>query len=275
MNNPRDRSTLYLFAALIVGLFLLLYPAGANYWNKQHQTRSLNTYTAAAADLSSEDNERMIKEAEDYNAKTPDRENMFVPTEEQAATYEDILDISGTGIMGYIDIPSIKVTLPIYHTTADTVLQIGIGHVEWSAFPVGGEGTHSVLSGHRGLPSAKLFSDLDKVKEGELFTITILDQVFTYEVDQTRIVLPNDVQELIPVPGMDLCTLVTCTPYGINTHRLLVRGHRTENIEERPVIYVTSEAFQIDPLIVSPIVAAPMLLALFILLMVKTRKKKK
>lgn len=188
--------------------------------------------------------------------------------------YNALLDITDIGMMGYLEIPVLRTTLPIYHGTSDAVLSVGVGHLEGSSLPVGGEGTHSVLSGHRGLPSAKLLTDLDKMVVGDIFMVHVLDETLTYEVDQIRIVEPQDVGELAIVDGMDYCTLVTCTPYGINTHRLLVRGHRIANAEAEKEIRITSDAIQIEPVVVMPFVAAPILLALLIVLLLKTRKRK-
>ena len=192
----------------------------------------------------------------------------------QKAEYESLLDISGQGVMGYIEIPEIDVSLPIYHGTEDPVLQVAVGHLEWSSLPVGGESTHCVLSGHRGLPSAKLFTNLDKLREGDTFLLRVLDEILTYEVDQILIVEPQDTAALEIAEGEDYCTLVTCTPYGINTHRLLVRGHRIDNIEEVKTVRVTADAVQIEPMLVAPVVAIPMLLILLILLLLPRRRKK-
>ena len=175
--------------------------------------------------------------------------------------------------MGYIEIPEISVSLPIYHGTSDSILQVAVGHLEWSSLPVGGEGSHCVLSGHRGLPSAKLFTDLDKIREGDIFLLRVLDEVLTYEVDKITIVEPSQVSDLQIVEGEDLCTLVTCTPYGVNTHRLLVRGHRIENIEEARTIRVTADALQIEPLLVAPFAALPLLLVLLIILLLPKRNR--
>ena len=195
-------------------------------------------------------------------------------SEEEKEAYDALLDISGTGVMGYIEIPTVNISLPVYHGTEDAVLQIAVGHLEWSSLPVGGESTHCVLSGHRGLPSAKLFTNLDKLVAGDKFIMRVLDEVLTYEVDQILIVEPTDVSTLIIEAGKDLCTLVTCTPYGINSHRLLVRGHRIENQDEAKAIRVTSDAIQIEPLIVAPAVALPMLLVLLVILLVSGGKTK-
>ena len=201
------------------------------------------------------------------------RENGFFLTEEQQAQYESLLDISGTGIMGYIEIPSINVSLPIYHGTSDSVLQIAVGHLDWTSLPVGGESTHCVLSGHRGLPSAKLFTNLDQIVEGDTFIIRVLDEVLTYEVDRILIVEPEDVTALQIESGKDLCTLVTCTPYGINSHRLLVRGHRVETEQEEAAVRLVSDGIQIEPLLVAPVVALPMLLALLLVLLLSGNKR--
>ena len=208
-----------------------------------------------------------------YNASLLERNNAYLLTEEQKAAYEQLLNVSGLGIMGYIEIPSIDCSLPIYHGTEESVLQIAIGHLEWTSLPVGGESTHCVLSGHRGLPSAKLFTNLDKLQEGDVFLLRVLDEVLTYEVDQILIVEPQETGALRIVEGEDYCTLVTCTPYGINTHRLLVRGHRIENAPEARLVRVTADAVQIEPLLVAPIVALPMLLLLLILLLLPKRPK--
>ena len=187
--------------------------------------------------------------------------------------YEELLDVNGVGIMGYIDIDAIGVELPIYHGTDSSVLNIAVGHLEGSSLPVGGESTHCVLSAHRGLPSARLFTDLDRLKTGDTFTLSVLNRLLTYEIDQILIVKPEEVDTLAIEPGQDLCTLVTCTPYGINSHRLLVRGHRVENAAPKPEIFVPADMVQIDPLVVTPIVAVPMLLVLLIFLLIRYRKR--
>ena len=267
-----SRSTLILILVFLAGLSLLLYPSVSNYWNSFHATRAIASYTEAVDDLDSETRDQLWNAAQRYNqtlSRTADRYHM---TDQQRAEYEATLDVTGTGIMGTIEIPSIKVSLPIYHGVDESVLQIAAGHIEGSSLPVGGPGTHCVLSGHRGLPSAKLFTNLDELVEGDLFMLRVLDQVLTYEVDQILIVEPQDVSALEIEEGKDYCTLVTCTPYGINTHRLLVRGHRTENLDPE-FIRVATEALPIDPILVAPLVAAPILLILLGIVMVKYRKK--
>ncbi|MCI7019475.1 MAG: class C sortase [Clostridiales bacterium] len=267
-------STILLVFILLIGLSLLLYPSVSDYWNSFHQTRAIATYAENVAKLDNNQYDHLWEEARAYNEALPFRSNPYYLSEEQKAQYESLLDVSGLGVMGYIEIPEIDVSLPIYHGTEESVLQIAVGHLEWSSLPVGGESTHCVLSGHRGLPSAKLFTNLDKLREGDTFLLRVLDEVLTYEVDQILIVEPQEIDALKIVEGKDYCTLVTCTPYGINTHRLLVRGHRIDNIEQAKTIRVTADAIQIEPMLVAPIVAIPMLLILLILLLLPRRRKK-
>ncbi len=267
-------STIVLVILLLIGLSLLLYPTVSDYWNSFHQTRAIATYAENVAALDNASYDAIWDAARQYNRNLCSRSNSFLLSEAQKAEYESLLDISGQGVMGYIEIPEIDVSLPIYHGTEDPVLQVAVGHLEWTSLPVGGESTHCVLSGHRGLPSAKLFTDLDKLREGDTFLLWVLDEILTYEVDQILIVEPQDTAALEIVEGQDYCTLVTCTPYGINTHRLLVRGHRIDNIEEVKTVRVTADAVQIEPMLVAPVVAIPMLLILLILLLLPRRRKK-
>ena len=265
-------TTILLFVILLAGLSLLLYPTFSDWWNSMHQSRAVAAYVEQVEKIDKDKYAELWEAAWAYNRKLTERTNSFLLTEEQKAEYEDILNVGGTGILGYVEIPTIGVTLPIYHGTDEAVLQVAVGHVEWTSLPVGGENTHCVVSGHRGLPSARLFTDLDKLAAGDIFMFRVLDEILTYEVDQILIVEPHEVEQLQVQAGKDLCTLVTCTPYGINSHRLLVRGHRVENTEEAKKIRVTADAIQIDPVIVAPIVALPMLLVLFIGLMIPKRK---
>ena len=267
-------STIVLVILLLIGLSLLLYPTVSDYWNSFHQTRAIATYAENVAALDNASYDAIWDAARQYNRNLLSRSNSFLLSQEQKAEYESLLDISGQGVMGYIEIPEIDVSLPIYHGTEDPVLQVAIGHLEWSSLPVGGESTHCVLSGHRGLPSAKLFTNLDKLREGDTFLLRVLDEILTYEVDQILIVEPQDTAALEIAEGEDYCTLVTCTPYGINTHRLLVRGHRIDNIEEGKTGRVTGDAVQLEPMLVAPVVAIPMLLILLILLLLPRRRKK-
>lgn len=265
-------TTIVLVLILLVGLSLLLYPSVSDYWNSFHSSRAISAYTEDVANLDEVQYEEMWSAARAYNRALAERSTNFALSDAQKEEYEKLLDISGVGIMGYLEIPELNMSLPIYHGTEESVLQIAAGHLEWSSLPVGGESSHCVISGHRGLPSAKLFTDLDKLQEGDVFVLRVLDEVLTYEVDQICVVEPSQVSDLEIVEGSDLCTLVTCTPYGINTHRLLVRGHRIENIQESQTIRVTSDAMQIEPLIVAPIVATPVLLLLLVLLLLPKRK---
>lgn len=267
--------TVALIVILLAGLGLLLYPSVANYWNSFHQSRAIAGYADAVAELDPEEYQRILSEAQAYNAEIGQHGMKFNLNEAELARYDSLLDITGTGIMGYIEIPQIRCYLPIYHSTDEAVLQIAIGHIAGTSLPVGGETAHCVLTGHRGLPSAKMFTDLDQMVEGDIFMIRTLDETFTYEVDQIRIVLPEDVSDLQLVSGQDLCTLVTCTPYGVNTHRLLVRGHRIPNLDESDEIFIVADASQIEEMIVAAIVAIPILLALIIYVMRRTGRRKK
>lgn len=267
-------TTILLVLAFFAGLSLLLYPTVSDYWNSLHASQAVADYAENVRNLEAEKYEQVLQDARNYNQMLPYKHTTFALSEEDKGAYDTLLDISGTGVMGYIEIPTINISLPVYHGTEDAVLQIAVGHLEWSSLPVGGEDTHCVLSGHRGLPSAKLFTNLDKLVVGDKFVMRVLDEVLTYEVDQILIVEPTDVSTLIIEAGKDLCTLVTCTPYGINSHRLLVRGHRIENQEEAQAIRVTSDAIQIEPLIVAPAVALPMILVLLMILLVSGGKTK-
>ena len=277
MKKNKNRITTVLLALVfLAGLSLLLYPTVSDYWNSFHASRAVAAYAQEVADLNGAEYDRLLEAARDYNARAAQRSNTFALTEAEQEEYQSLLNMDGTGIMGYIEIPNIKLSLPVYHGTEESVLQIAVGHLDWSALPVGGEGTHCVLSGHRGLPSAKLFTNLDQLREGDTFTLRVLDEVLCYEVDQIRIVEPQDTAALLPEPRQDLCTLVTCTPYGVNTHRLLVRGHRIETPDSADAIRVTSDAMQIEPILVAPAVGVPLvLLAVAILLLSDRRRRRK
>lgn len=268
-------STIILVAIFFVGLSVLLYPTVSDFWNEKRQSQAIVNYDDLIVDLTPEDYSELFAKADTYNQKIRNMSYPFLNHKNIADEYYSTLDVNGDGMMGYITIEKIKVQLPIYHGTSDKVLNSAVGHVEGSSIPVGGKGTHAVLSAHRGLPSAKLFTNLDKVEVGDVFTIRILDRTITYQVDQILIVLPDKTDDLNVVAGEDYCTLVTCTPYGINTHRMLVRGTRIENIEPERVINVITEAYQIDPLVVTPAVAAPMLGILLVILLVKSGKNSK
>lgn len=262
---------IFLILALVAGLSLLLYPTVSDYWNSLHASQAVASYDQAVKSMDEGKYDELLQRAGQYNRDLFLRGTLFALTDEEREDYNSQLDIDGSGVMGYIEIPTIKVSLPIYHGTSDDVLQVAVGHLEWSSLPVGGESTHCVLSGHRGLPSAKLFTNLDQLAEGDLFVIRTLDEVLTYEVDRILIVLPSELQALAAEEGKDLCTLVTCTPYGVNSHRMLVRGHRVDNQSE--AVRLTADAIRIDPLLVAPIAAIPLLLALLLLLVVAPKKK--
>ena len=267
--------TLLLILILLAGVSLLLYPTVSDYWNSFHQSRAIASYAEQVANIDDAQYEELWDAARDYNQSLLHRPNDFILSDEQQEIYKSLLDIGGNGIMGYIEIPTIDVMLPIYHGTKESVLQIAVGHLDWTSLPVGGAGSHCVLSGHRGLPSARLFTDLDKLKVGDVFMLHVLNEILTYEIDQILIVEPQDTDPLLIEPGKDLCTLITCTPYGINSHRMLVRGHRIESQEEPKDIRITADAARIEPLMVAPIVAVPILLVLLIILLLPKQKKGK
>lgn len=256
----KNLSTIILTLIFLVGLSVMLYPSVSDAVNRKHQSRAVAGYTEEVEQLSDADYQTYFDAADAYNRQLNTTPNAFYKPD-LVSGYTQTLDISGTGIMGYITIPKISVELPIYHGTDEGVLQVAAGHLEGSSLPVGGAGTHAVISAHRGLPSAKLFTNLDELEVGDRFTITVLNRVLTYEVDQISIVLPTEIDQLLPTEGMDYVTLMTCTPYGINTYRLLVRGKRVETTESQKHIRVAADAFRIEPIIVAPILAIPMLLA--------------
>ncbi len=266
--------TVVLSVFMAGGLGVMLYPSISDWWNSMHASKAISEYMALIENVNTEELKKMLNEAEEYN-KWLYKNHHFDLTEEEYAEYEKILDISGTGIMGYISIPSINVNLPIYHGTEETVLQIAAGHVAGSSLPIGGDSVHSVISGHRGLPSAKLFTDLDQLVVGDTFVISILNENYTYRIDQIKVVLPEDTSELGIVNGKDYCTLVTCTPYGINTHRMLVRGHRIENEEEELVVFITPDATRVPNYIVAMFIIVPTLVIMLIVYMIFTAGKKK
>ncbi len=258
-----------------LGIALLLYPAVSDYVNSRHQSTVIQSYQDAVENIGDDEKERMIKQAEEYNKRLAQTAGAFYDPD-LVEGYMETLDITGTGIMGYLNIDKIDLELPVYHTVGRDVLQVAVGHLPGTSLPVGGKGTHTVLSGHRGLPSAKLFSDLDKMEIGDRFTITVLSEVYTYEVEQIKTVEPYEVDDLQIDPEKDLCTLFTCTPYGINTQRLFVTAVRvpTEKIDEVRVHY-TNEAYRVTPAIVAPIMAVPVLLILYIIMLVSGRRRRR
>lgn len=265
-------SNFILSLMLLAGLSLLLYPSFSDYWNSFHSSKAISNYTQIVSDMDEEEYERILAEVDAYNKSLLNRDNPYLLTEEMKEQYDALLNLDGTGAMGFVEIPCIDVEIPIYHTVEERVLQKAVGHITWTSMPVGGESTHSVLSGHRGLPSARLFTDMDKMIVGDNFYLHILNEELEYQVDQILIVEPKDTEDLLIVPGEDYCTLVTCTPYGVNTHRMLVRGHRVAS-EEKSKVHVTSEAIQIEPIIVAPVVSIPMLLLLLIWLHIPKPRK--
>ena len=270
----KNLSTIILILIFLVGLSVMLYPSVSDAVNRKHQSRAVAGYAEEVEQLSDADYQTYFDAADAYNRQLNTTPNAFYKPD-LVSGYAQTLDISGTGIMGYITIPKISVELPIYHGTDEGVLQVAAGHLEGSSLPVGGAGTHAVISAHRGLPSAKLFTNLDELEVGDRFTITVLNRVLTYEVDQISIVLPTEVDQLLPTEGMDYVTLMTCTPYGVNTHRLLVRGKRVETTESQKHIRVTADVFRIEPIIVAAILAIPMLLAALVGVLVAPHLRKR
>ena len=268
MLMKRDKIGIVLVLMLFIGVCGLLYPAVSQYWNSKTQTRAVDNYQDILNSLKKEDYSTYFQEADEYNAALRALKSPLLDYR-QLTEYRNLLNINGHGIMGYISIPKLGVELPLYHGVSAEVLNIACGHLEGTSLPVGGESTHSVLSAHRGLPHAKLFTELDKMELGDTFQLTVLDRTLTYQVDQIKVVRPDEISDIQIVPGEDLCTLLTCTPYGINSHRLLVRGTRIQNAA--PMLYVTSNAYRIDSLVATPVVAAPILLILLIALMIKYR----
>lgn len=280
-------SNILLVVILLVGAAIAGYPAFSEYWNSMHQSRAIMGYAERVAELSNEEYKEVWEAALDYNRRLAVNPNPWNMTDEEMDDYEQQLNVDGTGNMGFISIPKIDVNLPIYHGTSDAVLQTSIGHIDGTSLPAGSVhpdldeynkvefASHSVLSGHRGLPSAKLFSDLDAMELGDVFYLTILDQTLTYMVDNITVIVPEDSSELVLFPGKDYCTLMTCTPYGINTHRLLVRGIRVENDKELVDVRVTADALKIEPLYVVPFIAAPVLFLMILWVIIFAGGKKK
>lgn len=264
---------LILFGIILVGIGLLAYPTFADWWNSFHQARAIQSYAKAVSNLDREEYDRIIAEAEEYNRELSLTGAVWNMTNAQIREYNKMLTIDESGIMGYIDIPKINIKLPIYHGINDEVLSVAIGHIEGTSLPVGGDGSHCVLSGHRGLPSARLFTDLDKVVEGDTWTLTVLDRTYTYECDQIRVVEPTDLSTLGMEEGKDYCTLVTCTPYGVNTHRLLVRGHRIANASGEA--NVIADAILIESVYIAPFIAVPMLIVLIIEMLIVTGRRRR
>ena len=270
----KHKTVIFLTLGFLVGICILLYPTISDYWNSKTQSRAITDYESVLENINEEEYAEILERAHDYNKALYETDYPLLDYK-QVSGYQNTLNVTGNDMIGYLKIDCIGIELPIYHGTSDDVLNKGVGHLEGSSLPVGGENTHAVMSAHRGLPSSKLFTDLDRVELGDTFQIIVLDEVLTYQVDSIKTIEPNDISNMQIIEGGDYCTLFTCTPYGINTHRLLVRGVRIETEYEKPAIYISNEAFRIEPLLVTPAVAAPMLLVLLIHLLVKYREPPK
>ena len=265
--------TIVMAGGMFIGVFLLLYPSVANYWNSFHQTRAIAGYAETVSHMNKEDYKAILEEAHEYNERLAETGMRWNMDDAQLAEYNKQLTIPRTQVMAYVSMPKFHIKCPIYHGTDEAVLQVAVGHIEASSLPVGGPSTHTLISGHRGLPSARLFTDIASIKEGDVWTITVLNETLTYECDQIRVVLPDDLSDLKIEEGKDLCTLITCTPYGINTHRLLVRGHRIPNVDG--IADLTADAIQIEPVFIAPFLAVPVLILLIILMLITTRRAKR
>lgn len=275
MKKKGNFSTFLLILLLIMGLSLLLYPTVSEAWNTRYHRRTIDNYTNLVSTVDIDEYQEIWQDAIDFNQQRQLAEEAFFLTDPEMAQYETLLNLTDDGLMGYIEIPTIGVKLAVYHGTSDAVLQVGVGHLEWSSLPVGGASTHCVLSGHRGLPSARLFTDLDQLREGDVFILHIMDEILTYEVDQILIVLPSESDALLMEEGKDLCTLVTCTPYGVNSHRLLVRGHRVENAAQTVQVRVTADALRVEPLAIAAVLFFPILIVFLTIQSLLERRLKK
>lgn len=267
-------SNIILVLIFLTGVSLLVYPTFSDWWNSMHQSRAIAAYQDQVNTLDDSQYEEMLEKAKAYNETLVGKEDRYNLSDSEVEEYNSLLDVTGTGIMGYVVIPKINVRLPIYHGTDPAVLEIAIGHIAGTSLPVGGASTHCVLSGHRGLPSAKLFTDIDQLEVGDQFMLEVLGDTLTYEVDQITVVLPDELDDIEIEEGKDLCTLVTCTPYGVNTHRLLVRGHRVETVEQNHV-RVVSDAVQIEPMTVSLAIGLPVLVIIMVLRIAFAGKKRR
>lgn len=274
MKNKRSLIfNIVLFAALVAGICIILYPSFSNWWNAGKLSRAIAAYDQTVSEMDDSVKKKFFERAEKYNSELAKLESPLSDYK-NVKGYEQALDITGTGIMGYIDIPKINAYLPIYHGTSSEVLNIAVGHLQGTSLPIGGIGNHAVISAHRGLPSARLFTDIDKLTENDTFSITVLDEVMEYEVDEINTVLPYQMDKLVPIPDMDCVTLMTCTPYGINTHRLLVRAHRIESGQPH-IIKVTADAVPVDDIKVLPFIVAPVIVILMIFWAVSGRIRSK
>lgn len=266
--------TVIIVCVFLLGLSLLLYPTVSDWWNTFHQSRAVASYIEKVSTMEDDEYNNILNQAREYNSTVADKGVKFRLSDDELKKYESVLNITDSGIMGYIEIPKINCKLPIYHGIDDSVLQVAIGHIAGTSLPVGGESSHCVISGHRGLPSARLFTDIDKLNQGDTFAIHVLDETLYYEVDQIRIVKPEQTENIRITKGEDYCTLVTCTPYGVNSHRLLVRGHRLQNQKDSSV-RVTADAIQYEPIIIVPFIALPILIVLIIIFIIRDRRRKR
>ena len=262
----KKTKTIIMVLLFFMGLLVLLYPTLSDFYNQKVQSAAIVDYESILKDYEEKDYSKFFDEANKYNQELRELSSPYLMFKD-LKNYKNIMNLDGHGMMGYISIDKIKLELPIYHGTSEEVLSVAVGHLEGSSFPVGGIGTHSVLSAHRGLPSTKLFTDLDKLEIGDTFNVTVLNRQLTYRVDHIEIVLPHEIDNLKIDPNKDYLTLMTCTPYGINTHRLLVRGIRIED-QEKP-IYITTEAFRVNVLTVTSLVALPIIFMLLIFIIFK------
>ena len=266
--------TVIIVCVFLLGLSLLLYPTVSDWWNTFHQSRAVASYIEKVSTMEDDMYGNILNQAREYNSTVADKGVKFRLSDDELKKYESVLNITDSGIMGYVEIPKINCKLPIYHGIDDSILQVAIGHIAGTSLPVGGESSHCVISGHRGLPSARLFTDIDKLNQGDTFAIHVLDETLYYEVDQIRIVKPEQTENIRITKGEDYCTLVTCTPYGVNSHRLLVRGHRLQNQKEGDV-RVTADAIQYEPIIIVPFIALPILIVLIIIFIIRDRRRKR
>ena len=266
--------TVIIVCVFLLGLSLLLYPTVSDWWNTFHQSRAVASYIEKVSTMEDDEYNNILNQAREYNSTVADKGIKFRLSDDELKKYESVLNITDSGIMGYVEIPKINCKLPIYHGIDDSILQVAIGHIAGTSLPVGGESSHCVISGHRGLPSARLFTDIDKLNQGDTFAIHVLDETLYYEVDQIRIVKPEQTENIRITKGEDYCTLVTCTPYGVNSHRLLVRGHRLQNQKDSSV-RVTADAIQYEPIIIVPFIALPILIVLIIIFIIRGRRRKR
>lgn len=265
-------STIVLILVFCVGVGIMLYPIVASWWNAGHQARAIATYQKAVDRMDGRARAEKLQAAEAYNARLFATPNAFY-NPDQVAGYDDQLVVDGSEIIATITIPKIDVRLPVYKGTDDATLNAGVGHLTGSSLPVGGANTHAVLSGHRGLPGSRLFTDIVQLRKKDYFMISVLGRKLTYRVDRIKTVKPEQVGDLQIVPGKDYVTLFTCTPYGINTHRLLVRGHRVKNLAADDS-HISSDAFRISSVMVMSLTALPFVIVLLVVLLRRRRSQK-